>query len=117
MRKKIVNLVLGISLIILISIPNTVLATTITIRVPASTPAGARYNHVGPTAIYRLEIYSPPGLSDLAYSPNYVWQNWPNKPQDWHRWHGGAVGVLKNKEPVWVDGRVSNADYNYPQGF
>lgn len=53
-------------------------------------------------------------MPDLAYSPDYVWQNWPNKPPEWHRWHGGAVFILKNKSPVWVSNRVSNADYGYP---
>lgn len=86
-------------------------------KVPSNSEAGIRYNHTMPSGIYRIEIWSPEGLPDLAYSPNYVWNNWPDKPPTWHRWHGGAVFILKNKFPVWVNRRVSNWDAGFPGFF
>lgn len=79
--------------------------------VDATNPEGASYLFFGAAGRYRIEIYSPPSLSDSQYY-NYTWGNWPT--DDRARIHGGDVFMLKNKRPVYglaADGlRVQNAD-------
>lgn len=66
------------------------------IIIPGNDNDGIRFDHTGASGTYRIEVFSPTGLSDAAYG-NYTWANWPS--DDRARHHGGHFFVVRNAHP------------------
>lgn len=77
-----------------------------TISIAGNDADGVRFTNMSQSGLYRLEMFSPEGLTDAEYA-SYAWTNLPSDAQA--RYHGSSVLYIKNAAPVFTNGRVSNA--------